>query len=150
MHLNLIIHQTPYNVSQRVDDAEDDHDPYGESTWAELNINTPSAHNPVQREVDESAPSLPYIDDNFDHMEDTDGMTAMNILGDYLGQRNDTSGTSDSLSIQRASEDDDTKYLPDDFDRHRPFMILNKYLQPLNLLRAIQRLFSAHHRGTLA
>jgi len=98
---------------------------FGNQTWAEANDYSPATDAndtsgaPIQREVDDQN-TLPTFDD-FDGVEDTDGMTAMNILSDYLSEQNSGDATStptgDNAPVQRDYQDgEDFEYLPEGFD----------------------------------
>jgi|GEM_PF-5623271 len=106
------------NESLSIQPPADDYDDYGDQTWAEANDYSPATDagtdTPIQREVDDRN-TLPTFDD-FDGVEDTDGMTAMNILSDYLSEQNqaDSPASPDNTPVQRTEQDYD--YLPEGFD----------------------------------
>ena len=111
--------QSNDSQDQYLDDSANDYEDYGDATWAEMNDYSPVNDNspsdvPIQRDA------LPTFDDDFDGLQDTDGMTAMNILSDYIaerGQSETTPANDNNTPIQRSYQDDDSyDYLPDDFD----------------------------------
>jgi hypothetical protein len=122
------------NTVQRseIEEPQDDYDDYGDATWAEMNDYSPatdsatSSQPPIQRDLDDTAPYEPYVEDDYDHLEDTDGLTAMNILNEHLsGQPGNDAGSDssggDSPSIQRRYDDETYDYLPEDFDPNPTF-----------------------------
>ena len=120
------------------DDSDNDYNDYGDQTWAEVNNYSPATdgdstpQSAIQRDIDNTASSLPSLDDNYDHLEDTDGVTAMNILGDYLTERHTPSDTSNDTNapVQRDYDDETYDYLPPNFD---PTPTIYDFNQPANI-----------------